>query len=116
MTASLVDLLYAKDKGEIDLNVPIYSKYIDARVLAQNVAEGHTIPSGATTVFITATAALWINLAGTAAVPSADVTDGSSATLIPAGVVKKLLTAGATTLSMITDDSSGAKVSLEFYK
>ena len=60
--------------------------YVDARVLAANTAESHTIPTGAKYLIISSScAAFYAKQNGTAAVPAADVTDGTGSELNPAG-------------------------------
>ena len=58
--------------------------YTDARVLAASTNEAHTIPAGATMVIFSATcAAFYAIVGGTAAVPAADVTNGTASELNP---------------------------------
>lgn len=64
-------------------DIPIY---IDARVLAATVNESHTVPTGARYVIFSSTCAAWYaKRGGTAAVPAADVTDGTASDLNPSG-------------------------------
>jgi hypothetical protein len=60
-----------------------YPNYVDARVLAANVAESHTVPTGAKKVLFSATGNIYVKFGGTAAVPAADVTDGTASMLNP---------------------------------
>lgn len=57
--------------------------YIDARVLAANTAETHTMPSNTRFVLFSGNCNFYVNPNGTAAVPAADVTDGSGSELNP---------------------------------
>lgn len=57
-------------------------RYVDARVLAASTAETVTIPSDVDFIVFSGNVALadyYVKIGGTAAVPSGDVTDGSSA-------------------------------------
>ena len=54
------------------------SENVLARVLAASTAESITVPTGAKFCTITANGEFYFNTQGTAAVPSADVTDGSA--------------------------------------
>ena len=58
-------------------------KYIDVRVLAANVNETHTTPSANVVLFSSNCAAFYAIIGPTAAVPAADVTDGSGSELNP---------------------------------
>ena len=63
-----------------------YPTYIDARVLAATTNEEVTIPSGATKVIFSANADFYCNPnSGTAAIPAADVTDGTGSEINPIG-------------------------------
>lgn len=57
--------------------------YIDARVLAATTNESHTIPSGAKWVVFSADGDFYALVGGTAAIPGADVTDGTASQLNP---------------------------------
>jgi hypothetical protein len=57
--------------------------YVNARVLAASTAEAFTVPTGAKYVLLTANVDFWANFTTTAAVPAADITDGSSPVLNP---------------------------------
>ena len=63
---------------------PRAPSYIDARFLAATTNEAHTIPTGARIVVFSAEADFWARPDATAAIPSADVTDGSGSQLNPA--------------------------------
>lgn len=58
--------------------------YVDARVLAAAVNETHTVPSGANAVIFSSNCAAFYAIIGpTAAVPAADVTNGTASELNP---------------------------------
>lgn len=83
--------------------------YSDARVLAANTAELHTIPSGYTRVILSGTCNFWAKVGGAAAIPAADVTDGTASDLNPAGYTFN----GETSIGFIAD--STCIVSMRFY-
>lgn len=58
--------------------------YIDAMVLAANVAETYTKPTGAKTCVFSANAPFYARPNATAAVPSTEVADGTGSELSPA--------------------------------
>lgn len=58
--------------------------YVDARVLATNVAEVWTAPANARFVLFSATCNFYAAPNAAAAVPAADITDGTSSELNPA--------------------------------
>ena len=60
-------------------------KYTDAKVLAANVSETYTIPTNAVWALITADGGFYIDYGASAAIPAADITDGTSAFYIPTG-------------------------------
>ncbi len=101
------------DDADLNKNPAIfipYATYVDARVLAAGVAETHTVPAGANKVIFSATADFYVKVGGTAAVPSADVTDGSGSMLNPQ--VRSIW--GATTIGIIAPTT--CIVTMEFYK
>ena len=87
--------------------------YVDCRVLAATTHEAHTIPAGAKFVMITATGNTFINIGGTATVPAADITDGSSSILINGNTSRLFALGVATTIGIIA--SAIQTVTLEFY-
>lgn len=92
---------------------PVASDFVDARVLAANTAERHTLPAGAAFVSFSADGDFYVrfgNNAVNAAVPAADVTDGSASTLNP-GV--RRIPADATHVSIIA--AATRVVTLEFW-
>ena len=64
------------------------SDYNDALFLTASVAKTATAPKWARRVIFEATDEFWVKIAGTAAIPAADVTDGSASILNP--VVRNL--------------------------
>ena len=91
------------------------SDFIDARVLAANTAESHTIPTGAKFVRIASDVAVYVKFGGTAAVPAADVTDGSASELLTASMPPMLFSIGSSTAIGLISTAT-AKVTLAFYK
>lgn len=72
--------IYANGSTLVGLHV---SSSVYANVLAANVAEVVTVPAGAKYVLFSATADFYAKFGGAAAVPAADVTDGSASILNP---------------------------------
>lgn len=85
--------------------------YVNHR--AVTVAEDETVPAGATRVFITTDADVWL-ADGTAAVPAGDVTNGSGSFLLKAGVTRGFFVTPAQTISVISA-SGTAHVSFEYF-
>jgi hypothetical protein len=73
------------------------SDTINAKVLAANVAETDTVPADAKCVLFSATGNFYCKINDTAAIPGADVTDGSGSELNPSGRI----VAAADTISLI---------------
>lgn len=72
-----------ESRGAYSSNVRLAPTWIDARVLAVSTAESHTIPTGALWVVFSSNCNFYANPNGTAAVPAADVTDGTGSELNP---------------------------------
>ena len=83
--------------------------YIDARDLAANTNETHTVPAGADYVLFSADGDFYAKPNGAAAVPG-DVTDGSASEMNP----KHWDLNGVTSIGLIS--SAARKVTLSFYK
>lgn len=83
--------------------------HIDARVLAASVNEAHTVPTGANFVIFSADGDFYARPNSAAAVPGADVTDGTGSELNP--VIWSL--EGVTSINLIAD--AARKVTLSFY-
>lgn len=71
---------------------------IMARVLAANTAESITVPTGAKVVLFSGNTPFYANCYATAAVPAADITDGTSPELNP---VSYILPSDVTSISVI---------------
>lgn len=93
------------------------STYIDSRVLAANTAETATVPTDSITglkanyVVFSSTCSFFTNFRGTATVPAADITDGSSSELNP---TVRYLAGTITSISIIAD--SACTVTLMYFK
>jgi hypothetical protein len=66
------------------LQLPKLTTWVDARVLAANVAETVTVPTGCDFMVLAGTAVYYVRNGGTAVIPVADVTDGTAPMLSPA--------------------------------
>lgn len=88
------------------------STFIDARVLAATTAESHTIPSGAKSVRLTGTVPFFVNFAAAAAIPAADITDGSSSILVLTDRIFSI-PSSATAIGLIA--SAICTITMEFY-
>jgi len=89
---------------------PPPADYVDARVLAANVAESHSIPNGAKYVVFSADGNFYARFGAAAAVPAADVTDGSASELNPEA---REIPGGTTTIGLIA--TAATVVTLSFY-
>ncbi len=76
----IVDVLDSNGRGI--LTIP-FSNYVLTRVLAANTAESFTVPAGAAVVVFSSNGDFYAKVGGTAAVPAADVTDGTGSELNP---------------------------------
>jgi len=83
--------------------------YIDARDLAANTNETHTVPAGADYVLFSADGDFYAKPNGAAAVPG-DVTDGSASEMNP----KHWSLENVTSIGLIS--SAARKITLTFYK
>lgn len=90
--------------------------HVDARVLAASTAEAHTVPAGAKYVRLTGTVAFYVKFGGTAAIPSADITDGTSSILISATCCPATykIPEGVTSIGVIA--SAICVLTLEFFE
>lgn len=109
------DLTQFKDRNGFRYPLPRAPSYVDYRVFAAATAEAHTVPAGAKTMIVIAlgTITAYVALSGTAAVPAADVTDGSGSIPCPAGYPRPFPVTAAGTVSVIAD--AAGVVALEFY-
>lgn len=92
---------------------PVVPDYVDARVLAANTSEVFAIPAGARYVVFSFTADFWAKFGTsgvTAAVPSADMTDGAAPELNPAA---RRIPDGITHLALVAE--AAVKGSLSFF-
>ena len=99
-----------------------FSAYVDNRVLAAAVAETVNRASGYTACVITVNADCWVRRGGTAAIPAADVTDGTGSIFLPAGSVRIIdfndanLKTGPSLLASFSIISAGAALaSMEWF-
>ena len=92
---------------------PLASDYIDCRVLAATTAERHTIPSGARYVIFAADGTFYARFGDssvTAAIPAADVTDGTGSMINPEA---REIPSAVTHISLIA--SAATVVTLAFF-
>jgi|SRR5687767_9270872 len=83
--------------------------YVDARDLAANTNETHTVPAGAETVMFSCTGDFYAKQNGAAAIPG-DVTDGSASELNP----KNWSLEATTSIGLIAP--AACKITLTFSK
>ena len=83
--------------------------HIDARALGVATNEAHTIPTGANYVVFSANADFYARPDATAAVPGADVTDGSGSEMNPSSWALQ----GNTTINLIAP--AACVVTMSFY-
>lgn len=90
-------------------------RYVDARVLAAATNETHTVPSGAKYVVFSCDDAFYAKPNGAAAIPAADVTDGSGSELRPGAwrLVADSDNVAVTTIGLIAP--AATIVTLSFY-
>lgn len=84
--------------------------YVDVRFLVAGVAEVHTIPAGAAYVLFSANGDFYTNFNAAAAVPAADVTDGTGSEMNP--TIRYIN--GGTSIGIIAPQNT--IVTLAFYK
>ena len=85
------------------------SDCVDTRVLAATVAEVITVPTGAKKVLFSSTADFYVKFGAAAAIPVADITDGSGSELNP----KLRSIEGSATIGIISPTS--CVVTIAFY-
>lgn len=85
------------------------SNYVNLLDLAANVAESDTPPENAKYVIFSSEGNYWVQIGGTAVVPTGDISDGSAPLFNPS----VLLIENETSISVISE--SGAKVVLEYF-
>lgn len=86
-------------------------EWVDARVLAAATAETYTVPANVSFVVLSSATGFYINLTGTAAVPGADVTDGTASFYVPASIQCRVPTGSS--ISMII--TAGGVVTIAGY-
>lgn len=84
--------------------------YVNARVLAANVSETDTVPTGANWVLFSSDCNFYAATGATATVPAADVTDGTSPEQNPAGWYIPAIT------QITVVAAATCKVTLTYYK
>lgn len=90
--------------------------YIDARVLAANTAEVHTVPTDTASnkraryVLFSADGDFYMKMGGAAAVPAADVTDGTASEANP---VLREIPSDVTTIGLIA--GAARVVTMQFF-
>lgn len=100
------------DADGLSVNAYLPSDTVYNEVLTASTALGVSVPTGAHYVIIGTDSDLWVNLAGTAAIPTASTTAGS--VRVPANTQRVFyIESTVTSISLIS--ASAAKVTLEFY-
>lgn len=87
-------------------NIRSAPTYVQARVLAANVAETMTVPAGTQLVIFASTCNFYAKVGNSAAVPAADVTDGTASELNPAAWYLAAATTATTNITVITADAT----------
>jgi hypothetical protein len=87
-TISMAAMSQLKTVKELPSGYPLVgitpATYIDTMVLAADIPEVYTIPSGAVNVLINCTSDVWVKFGGAGAVPTTEVIDGTASELNPA--------------------------------
>jgi len=96
--------------GEVFLRQP-NTEQVMARVLVAGTAESVTVPTGARYVMFGANTDYCVSYTGTAAYPTADVTDGTACDYAP---TTRFLDSTTTSISVVSN--GGGTVWLTFYK
>jgi stage V sporulation protein SpoVS len=104
-----------RDVNGSEIPAVYQAAHVDAAVLATSVASSHTVPAGAETLLITATADVWIAFDATAAAPVGAITSGLGPILIPSGVSRLFPIPRVTAISLVTDAAAGGVACLEFF-
>jgi hypothetical protein len=111
MPGTLTALTFARGANGEEIYARSAPLYIDARVLAANTNETHTVPAGAEVVLFAADGDYYAKPNGAAAVPT-DTTDGSASEYKP--VIWYLTNPPVTTIGLISE--AARKITLSFYK
>jgi len=93
-----------------DQTFAISRGYVNNYVLVADTNKAVTVPTGARYAVFAANADIWVNVGGTAAIPSGDVTNGTGSEFNP--VVRWI--EGESTIGVIS--AGAAKVSITFYQ
>lgn len=109
MPGTLTALTFKRSANGEQTFIPSAPTYIDARDLAANTNETHTVPAGADYVLFSADGDFYAKPNGAAAVPG-DVTDGTASQLSP----KHWSLENVTSIGLIS--SAARKITLSFYK
>lgn len=97
--------------GSSSAYLRVMPTYSDARVLAANTNEDHTVPTGSRWVVFSANCSEWYaKRGGTATVPAADVTDGTASSMNPSGFDIN----GVSTIGLKAP--AACTITLDFYK
>lgn len=88
--------------------------YVDARVLAATVEETATVPTGYRWVLFSGDCPFYARPNATAAVPAADVTDGTGSEQNPSAWFLNTGAAAVSTIHVIA--ATACKISLSYYK
>jgi hypothetical protein len=89
---------------------------VDALVLGADTAESYTVPANVNHILVVPTAAVWYRVTSTAAVPAADITDGSSPVYIAAGQRVGLGVSAGMVLSFIRVAGAATTVTISRYE
>lgn len=89
------------------------STYIDYSVLGVATNESRTVPTGVQWCLVTPSTDTYVKRGAAAAVPAADITDGSGSVYIPAGASRLVRVLAGSSLQMISPAAS--VVQLEWY-
>lgn len=102
-------LITARDRAGVPMQGFEASDYVDRLSLVANVKKDHAVPAGARWVFFSPNANLYVNFAGDATVPGADIVDGTASVQNPGlrGIE------GVTTISLIATEACA--VTMEFF-
>lgn len=95
----------------ISASVPL-PRWVDAMVLAANVAETYTVPATADFVLISSDVGFYINTNATATVPATEVTNGAASFYVPASI--QIVVNSSDAVSLIA--TATAKITIGCYK
>jgi len=97
-------------------DTPPFPYYNDAVYLDDGNAQAWTVPADVAFVIIHPDGDIWARADGTAAVPGADVTDGTAGVRIAGGTSFQLRAAYGQTISFIREDASTTIVNISCWK